>query len=424
MDEIYEQGAAPPEKRLPLLEENREVVAQRDDSLTARSILKVATGKYDQAIEILSSRKFAVAEGSNLNVVDQWMNAYLLRGRKNIDARRYKEALADFQTAVQVPANIPTENVTLGGRSAEIAYLTGVAYEGMGDKQSAMQSYTKGSAPPESAPFRRPGMGADAMPGSPEPYYQALCLQKLGQPDQAKAIFQGLVDSGLKAVQQQTAGSPLAAPSAGRRAPSPRARLASAHYLSGLGYLGLNDQQKAKQALTQALQASPDLLGARTALRRSGSGLASQFGFSEPLRNTGLSSQIRRLKKTASARPPNWQLVPVFDYAAYEVTAMRRLMGRYGTCEEEVDELLRQVGVCGSVRCRPPFHADRGASVLAEERREAVSGESVRARSPPPATRWFSSRRWPIDQDGADWTTSATLQEKIRDYNQEHCEST
>jgi Tfp pilus assembly protein PilF len=36
--------------------------------------------------------------------------------------------------------------------------------------------------------------------------------------------------------------------------------------LVGLGYLGLNDKEKAKEELTQAIQANPDLLGARTAL--------------------------------------------------------------------------------------------------------------------------------------------------------------
>jgi Tfp pilus assembly protein PilF len=34
----------------------------------------------------------------------------------------------------------------------------------------------------------------------------------------------------------------------------------------GLGYLGLNDQAKAKAELTAAVQLDPDLLGARTAL--------------------------------------------------------------------------------------------------------------------------------------------------------------
>jgi Tfp pilus assembly protein PilF len=42
--------------------------------------------------------------------------------------------------------------------------------------------------------------------------------------------------------------------------------MANAHYLAGLGYLGLNDAAKAKAELTEAVQANPDLLGARTAL--------------------------------------------------------------------------------------------------------------------------------------------------------------
>ena len=31
----------------------------------------------------------------------------------------------------------------------------------------------------------------------------------------------------------------------------------------------------------------------------------------------------------------------IYHYASYEITALRRLMGRYGVCEHEVDELLR-----------------------------------------------------------------------------------
>jgi uncharacterized protein len=31
----------------------------------------------------------------------------------------------------------------------------------------------------------------------------------------------------------------------------------------------------------------------------------------------------------------------IYHYAAYEVTALRRLMGRYAVCEEEVAQLLR-----------------------------------------------------------------------------------
>ena len=96
-------------------------------------------------------------------------------------------------------------------------------------------------------------------------YYQALALEKLGQAGQAKTIFTGLVDSGKAALQSAPA------PGGGRggrgaRAQTPRARMANGHYLAGLGYLGLNDPGHAKVELTQAVETSPDLVGARVAL--------------------------------------------------------------------------------------------------------------------------------------------------------------
>ena len=91
-----------------------------------------------------------------------------------------------------------------------------------------------------------------------------MALQKIGQDAQAKTIFTGLVESGKNALQQ----SPPA--DAGRggagRGQSPRARVANAHYMIGLGYLGLGDRAQARAELSQAVEASPDLLGARIAL--------------------------------------------------------------------------------------------------------------------------------------------------------------
>jgi Tfp pilus assembly protein PilF len=73
------------------------------------------------------------------------------------------------------------------------------------------------------------------------------------------------VDSGQRALQQP---APAEAGRGGRggRGQSPRLRSANAHYLIGLGYLGLGDTAKAKAELAQAAGISPDLLGARTAL--------------------------------------------------------------------------------------------------------------------------------------------------------------
>ena len=46
----------------------------------------------------------------------------------------------------------------------------------------------------------------------------------------------------------------------------PRARLADAHYMLALGSLGLGDRTQAELEFARALDTSPDLLGARTAL--------------------------------------------------------------------------------------------------------------------------------------------------------------
>ena len=230
--------------------------------------LKVAAGKYDDAIKMMAGRKFAVAEGANLNVSDQWTNAHILRGQQNITVRRYKEALVDLQTAVTVPDNLPSRGFGgSGARNAEVAYLTGLAYEGLGDRAKATESWGRATAPPQSGGGRRGGMGGGGpvASGGSQSYYLALCLQKLGQADRAKAIFQSLVDSG------QLALKPPAPAEAGRSGrggagQSSRLRSANAHYMTGLGYLGLGDTAKAKAELAQAVEISPDLLGARAAL--------------------------------------------------------------------------------------------------------------------------------------------------------------
>lgn len=104
------------------------------------------------------------------------------------------------------------------------------------------------------------------MSGSPaaatQRYYKALALQKLGRADEAKALFTGLVESGNTALEQP----PTPVATVAGRAPSLRARRAVAHYLTGLGCLGLGERARAKSELSQALELSPDLLGARTAL--------------------------------------------------------------------------------------------------------------------------------------------------------------
>jgi tetratricopeptide (TPR) repeat protein len=268
LDELYEQAGTPLEKRLALFQQNAAVVARRDDALNRAVALQVASGQVDEAIRTMTTHTFAVAEGANLNVVDHWTEAHILRAQEEIQRKRYQEALADLQAAATIPANLPM-GFGFGGanaRDAELAYWTGVAYEASGDTERAAASWKRAVAPPEPGAQRRANqMGRVPAGGSAQGYYQGLAFQKLGQTEKAQALFQSLVESGQNELKQPAPAAGGRGDRGGRGIP-PRTRTANAHYLAGLGYLGLKDQAQAKAELSQAVQINPDLVGARTAL--------------------------------------------------------------------------------------------------------------------------------------------------------------
>jgi len=257
LDELYEQAGASLTKRDALFAQNAAIVAERDDAENRAIAAKIALGQYDDAIKTMTGRSFAVAEGVNLNVGQHWTEAHILRGAQSIEARQYEKALADFRAALAIPDNLPLGSEGGAGiHNAEIAYWSGVAYEGLGDHQKAIASWER--AAPASPVRRRRRASADDLAGKPELYYQGLALQKLGKAEEAKAVFQGLVEAGQQALTSQKAQS---GPEM-----TPRTRKALAHYITGLGYLGLNDQAGAKAELSQAVQTDPGLAQARVAL--------------------------------------------------------------------------------------------------------------------------------------------------------------
>ncbi len=249
LDELYEQAATPVEKRLPLFEKNSALVAMRDDSENRAIALMLLAGKYDEAIQAMSAKRFALAEGANLDVADQWTSAHLLRGRKKVHAGQYREALADFETALHIPANLPIPYSGGARVNVEAAYWSGVAWEKLGDHQKAVESWTRGAGSQTAG--RRGGF---AFRDGASTYYQALCVARLGQSEKANAMFHELVNA-----------QPVVTRGRGGQE-STRVRSSMTHYSAGLGYLGLNDTAKAREELQKATELNPDLLGARAAL--------------------------------------------------------------------------------------------------------------------------------------------------------------
>jgi uncharacterized protein len=124
-----------------------------------------------------------------------------------------------------------------------------------------------------------------------------------------------------------------------------------------------------------------------------------------------------------------WQRDPqmhIYHYANYEIAACRKLMGRYGVCEYEVDQLLRNEVfvdlykvVKGGMLVGEPRYSIKNIEHLYRDGRDTEvgsGGDSVAV-----------YEQWRVHHaqgnEGSTWETSKTLKD-IRDYNIDDCNST
>jgi tetratricopeptide (TPR) repeat protein len=258
LDELAEQAGVAPEKRLAELQSHQQTVLQRDDAVQREIVLEIELGKYDPALDLLSHRHFHVWEGGG-EIHDVYINAHLLRGQQYFREKRYREALQDFQAALEYPENLEVGRPYFAPREAEINYLVGTAYEALGNAASARAAYQKSVA--------------EKVWPSEVAYFQGLAFAKLGEEGKAQEIFQSLVRAGQAELAHQAGLGYFA--KFGRHQ-SAATRQAGAHYLIGLGYLGEGKRAEAKAEFQQSLERDQNLLGARTQLaaleERSGSG--------------------------------------------------------------------------------------------------------------------------------------------------------
>lgn len=287
LDKLYEENSVAPEKRLALMETHQSVI-NRDEVISREINLAIFAGKADLALQLIQSRFFRAWEGGGRFALgDSWVNANLARGHQHFAAQRYKEALADYQAALQTPSHLQESSGNTEARKGEVSYWIATAYEALGDLDKARQSWREASevstTPPATGRGGRGGRGGGGGGSLPAGqfsgrggmggiaagvrvaqagvYYQALALQKLGEADRAKTLFQQLIDTGTQNLAK------ISSPTPGADVPlAQRIQTADAHYLTGLGQLGLSEKDKARQEFSLALQSSPDHWAAKTVL--------------------------------------------------------------------------------------------------------------------------------------------------------------
>jgi tetratricopeptide (TPR) repeat protein len=239
LDLVYADGRISPEKRLKILQDHHQAIADNNvaDALAREVMLLVQLGRYDEALDVANNNYFRQWEGVS-KAYSSYIDAHLLRGWEQTREGNHERALEDYLTALEYPENMMVAEPYRGGRSAQVHYFIGTAYEKLGDPEKAKDHYTK-------AATKRQHQGLSEIH-----FYRALALDKLQQIEEAAEIFEGLIRLGrarlenpeedffAKFGEKQTADD----------------KKADARFLIGLGYLGQDDGMSAQNELAEAVK--------------------------------------------------------------------------------------------------------------------------------------------------------------------------
>ncbi len=182
-DQLKKRTGVTPEERLRELEQNRELVNQRDDLTTELVALYNQTGQSERALAILGARRFHPWEGGEGLVSGQYVTAHLLLGRKALDRGDAETALVHFQAARHYPQNLG-EGKHLLTLETDLDYFSGLALSMLGRHSDAEASWRSAAA------ARR---GVDLFA-----YYSALAERELGDADGAARGLQNLREAAEK----------------------------------------------------------------------------------------------------------------------------------------------------------------------------------------------------------------------------------
>ena len=250
LDRLYEAGNVSPDRRLALFDNSHEIVVQRNDSFLREIMVLVLARRYDEALALLANSHFHVREGGG-EIRDVYVDAHLLRGLERLSRGKYEQALQDFHAASEYPENLSVGRPQNDERAPEVAYHIGRAYEALGDEAKAEESYRK------SAEQKGRGRSSESR------FYRGLSLGKLSRKTEADRIFDELIESGKQRLSERDEVDVFAKFGEGQTA---AARIASTHYVLGLGYLGKGQTDKARAEFEKAVELNVSHVWARARL--------------------------------------------------------------------------------------------------------------------------------------------------------------
>ncbi len=265
LDQLYKIMGRPFEERLARLEQYPELVNERDDLYLEKITLFNNLGGYETARQLLAARRFHPWEGGEGKVIGQFLLAYTELAKQAILRNDYLQAGELLQSIVSYPHNLG-EGKLYGTQENDRNYLMGCVYEGLGQLQEANEQFnlaTAGISEPVQAIYYN----------DPQPdkiIYQALAWLKLGEPEQARQIFERFIHFGQQHMNDRISIDYFAVSLPDMLVFDQDINLRNSihcKYLIGLGYLGLGKTATGRQYLEEVVQLDINHQGAAVHLR-------------------------------------------------------------------------------------------------------------------------------------------------------------
>ena len=264
LDQLYKKRNQSPTERLARLDQHLALVNQRDDLTLERINLINRLGRYSQALDLLLSHRFHPWEGGEGKVAGQYVFGLVQSARLHLEQEQYQRAIDCLMRAKTYPHNLGEGKLTCAAEN-HIDYYLGMAHAGSGRPSEShrwLESAAGGSLEPVSAQCYN-----DQPPDMI--YYQGMALQALGREDDAATCFNKLIDYGRQHLDDQSPIDYFAVSLPDFLvfdADLARNNRVHCHFMMGLGYLGLNQNEHARDNLAEVLRLDKAHLGASAAL--------------------------------------------------------------------------------------------------------------------------------------------------------------
>lgn len=245
LDQVYELKGEDVQVRYDLLKAHHQTNLKRYYPLAAEVITGTFVGDYDYVLGLLKNCYFPTREGV-ANFHDIYVDALMMAANDKVSKGKYEEAISLYKQCFEYPENHQVFLVdTRVPRDAQSYYLMGEAYEKMGKRKEAALNYKKSAAVNVKKTDYR--------------FWQGLALQKLGKGEEAKAIFENLVEEGKNRIVERVMNFYGAEGTTGETVKTINTK---AYYTMGLGQLGLGKKTDANESFKNAIEFKRDNLWA------------------------------------------------------------------------------------------------------------------------------------------------------------------